>query len=585
MKASIDTNLMVTIVDPTIASGQLDWTKALEKQAVVTVTHRPPQSSNGLPELYEVVSIDHSLSPQSPFQTDQYASFNEYFKMKYGTTLVDQSQPGLKCKRLSLSRLKLFTSRFEQNHREGGNGGEGQSQREYSIFFPDVTKIHPLSSSFWKVLRCLPSLLWRMESLLLVDDLSEEVTAMTRIGRIANNDLLLTRTTIHSYQDAGFGDIPTQRVEYSEKDAKVEVLASVAKDQLFLRGPDNGLLLQALTPRAANDSINLERLESLGDSLLKLVTSLHLFTSRPTAHEEKLSIARVRRISNLNLRILAEKKDIIDRIMASTFIAANESGPARLRWILPCYKLQESSSWEPVLTPKVEGGPDIPDHEANYLYCRITDKCIADCVEALIGAYTVAGGLTGGIKFMSWLGVKIGKPVQDDVWFSNHPTRESLLIANSRKVFENHFGVLNLPREDDQDAVSLRRLIAQTSRAQEKLNYRFKNRILLVEAFTHSSYTRNRLTDCYQRLEFLGDAILDYLITSYAYSSSQSSTPQTMSELRAVVVNNTSFARLTVRNDLHKHLLHDSPALFKKIERFAEALNDEESFDSLAVSE
>ena len=587
---TIDMGLVASICDSSI--GEMSWEKALKDQAahlVVTPTHRPPQNSHGLPELYEVVSIDRSVSPQSPFESDDFTSYAEYYKTKYDTTLSD-SQPGLKCKRLSLSRLKLFTSRFEQNHKGARNGREEeQSHRKYSYLFPDVTKINPLSSYFWKVLRCLPSLLWRMESLLLVDDLSEEVSAMTRIGRIAKNDLLLTRTTIHGYQDAGFGEIPTQKIEHLEKDVKVEVITSVAKDQLFLRGPDNGLLLQALTPRVANDSVNLERLESLGDSVLKLVTSLHLFTTRPTAHEEKLSRARIRRISNVNLRILAEEREInvLDRIMASTFTAPNESGLARIQWVMPCYKFQESSSWEPVLVPKVEGGPDIPDHEANYLYRHITDKCIADCVEALIGAYTVAGGLAGGIKFMSWLGVKIGEPAEHEAWFPNHPVRESysLLTAGSRQVFASHFGSLDLPREDDQDPVHLRRLIAQTARAQEKLNYRFQNRLLLIQAFTHSSYTRNRITDCYKRLEFLGDAILDYLITSYAYSSSQSSTPQTMSELRSVVVSNTTFARLTVSRDLHKHLLHDSPALFKKIEKFAEALNDEESFDSLPVSE
>ena len=585
--ASIDMDMVAIIVDEI----KTDWSTALEKQAselVVTPTHRRPQNTHNLPELYEVVSIDYSVSPKSPFESDDFATYAEYYKMKYDKTLVDD-QPGLKCKRLGLSRLKVFTSRYEESHRTGGNGREAeQSHRKFIYLFPDVTEIHPLSSSFWKVLRCLPSLLWRMESLLLVNDLSEEVTAMTGIGRLAKNELLLTRTTIHSYQDAGFGDIPTQKIQHLGKDVKVKILTNVAKDQLFLRGPDNGLLLQALTPRGANDSIDLERLESLGDSLLKLVTSLHLFTDRPNAHEEKLTKAKIRRISNINLRILAEERDIniVDRIMASTFTTPSESGQARLQWVMPCYKLQESTSWDPVLIPKVEGGPNIPDHEVNYLYRRITDKCIADCVESLIGAYTVAGGLAGGIKFMSWLGVKIGKtqPEEHEVWFPNYPTRESysLLTTGSHQVFARHFGSLDLPRE--QDSVNLHRLIAQTARAQDKLKYRFKNRLLLIQAFTHSSYTRNRITECYQRLEFLGDAILDYLITSYTYSSSKSSTPQTMSELRSVVVNNTTFARLTVRHDLHKHLLHDSPVLFKKIEKFAEALNDEESFDSLPVS-
>lgn len=40
------------------------------------------------------------------------------------------------------------------------------------------------------------------------------------------------------------------------------------------------------------------------------------------------------------------------------------------------------------------------------------------------------------------------------------------------------------------------------------LNYKFNDRSYLLQAMTHASYSPNRVTDCYQRLEFLGDAVL-----------------------------------------------------------------------------
>ena len=43
---------------------------------------------------------------------------------------------------------------------------------------------------------------------------------------------------------------------------------------------------------------------------------------------------------------------------------------------------------------------------------------------------------------------------------------------------------------------------------EEKIGYKFENRFYLLQAFSHASYYPNRLTDCYQRLEFLGDAVL-----------------------------------------------------------------------------
>ena len=47
----------------------------------------------------------------------------------------------------------------------------------------------------------------------------------------------------------------------------------------------------------------------------------------------------------------------------------------------------------------------------------------------------------------------------------------------------------------------------------------------MLQAFTHASYYPNRLTDCYQRLEFLGDAVLDYLITRHLHEDDRKHSP------------------------------------------------------------
>jgi len=43
---------------------------------------------------------------------------------------------------------------------------------------------------------------------------------------------------------------------------------------------------------------------------------------------------------------------------------------------------------------------------------------------------------------------------------------------------------------------------------ERRLGYKFRDHSFLLQAITHASYTPNRITDCYQRLEFLGDAVL-----------------------------------------------------------------------------
>ena len=49
------------------------------------------------------------------------------------------------------------------------------------------------------------------------------------------------------------------------------------------------------------------------------------------------------------------------------------------------------------------------------------------------------------------------------------------------------------------------------------LGYTFKRKLLLIEALTHASYQQNSHTPSYERLEFLGDSVLDMIVTDYLY--------------------------------------------------------------------
>lgn len=69
-------------------------------------------------------------------------------------------------------------------------------------------------------------------------------------------------------------------------------------------------------------------------------------------------------------------------------------------------------------------------------------------------------------------------------------------------------------------------------------------------------------------MEFLGDAVLEYLITSYLYSVYPDLKPGQITDLRSIAVNNTSLARVAVRRALHKHLIKDSDALTIAVNKF-----------------
>jgi ribonuclease-3 len=75
----------------------------------------------------------------------------------------------------------------------------------------------------------------------------------------------------------------------------------------------------------------------------------------------------------------------------------------------------------------------------------------------------------------------------------------------------------------------------------ECLGYKFENKNLITEALTHKSYTRDYNNE---RLEFLGDAVLDLVVGEFLYSTFKDSEEGTLSKLRAALVNENSFTKL-----------------------------------------
>lgn len=69
------------------------------------------------------------------------------------------------------------------------------------------------------------------------------------------------------------------------------------------------------------------------------------------------------------------------------------------------------------------------------------------------------------------------------------------------------------------------------------LAFKFQNRALIWEALTHPSWQRDNRTGSYQRLEFLGDAILDFLVSKNLYNQRPKLGEGRMTELRAGLVN------------------------------------------------
>ncbi|KAG8503299.1 hypothetical protein CXB51_001265 [Gossypium anomalum] len=282
-------------------------------------------------------------------------------------------------------------------------------------------------------------------------------------------------------------------------------------------------VLEAITTKKCLESFHLESLETLGDSFLKYAVCQQLFKKHQNHHEGLLSIRKDKMISNTTLCMLGCDKKLPGFIRDEPF---DPKG-----WMVPGYNCGRYTLNEDTLnTRKI------------YISGRrkLKSKKVADVVEALIGAYLSMGGEVAALLFMNWIGITID--------FRNIP-------------YERHFEVQAEKFVNVQHLESL-------------LNYSFQDPSLLVEALTHGSYMLAEIPGCYQRLEFLGDSVLDYLITRHLYNKYPGISPGLLTDLRSASVNNNCYALSAVKAGLHKHILQSSQKLYKHIKETVESFQE-----------
>jgi len=92
---------------------------------------------------------------------------------------------------------------------------------------------------------------------------------------------------------------------------------------------------------------------------------------------------------------------------------------------------------------------------------------------------------------------------------------------------------------------------------QSRLGIRFRRPELLREALTHSSYVNEQPTQFMadnERLEFLGDAVLDFIVADELFRRYPTAREGTLTSMRAAIVRTDSLARASNRIDLGDHL-------------------------------
>jgi ribonuclease-3 len=93
---------------------------------------------------------------------------------------------------------------------------------------------------------------------------------------------------------------------------------------------------------------------------------------------------------------------------------------------------------------------------------------------------------------------------------------------------------------------------------EKSLDYTFRNRVLLQEALTHKSYSHEkpqRAPVCNERLEFLGDSILGFVIVEYLFLYKSKFSESVMSKTKSYLVQESILSEVARSLSLGRYLM------------------------------
>ncbi|MDO4546583.1 MAG: ribonuclease III [Clostridia bacterium] len=85
---------------------------------------------------------------------------------------------------------------------------------------------------------------------------------------------------------------------------------------------------------------------------------------------------------------------------------------------------------------------------------------------------------------------------------------------------------------------------------EEKLGYTFKNERLLITALTHPSYASDHHEDSYQRLEFLGDAVIELSVSRILFDRFTKMSEGQLTRMRAGLVREETLGQIALEWEL-----------------------------------
>lgn len=138
---------------------------------------------------FYVAEIRTDLTPFSSFPSPElYVTFSDYYQKKYGISVVNNSQPLLDVDHTS-ARLNLLTPRYMNQKGVALSTSSAETKRacredlqQKQILIPELCEVHVFSSSMWRKAVCIPTILYRINYLLIAEEMRIIIARETCIG-------------------------------------------------------------------------------------------------------------------------------------------------------------------------------------------------------------------------------------------------------------------------------------------------------------------------------------------------------------------------------------------------------------------
>jgi endoribonuclease Dicer len=231
--------------------------------------------------------------------------------------------------------------------------------------------------------------------------------------------------------------------------------------------------------------------------------------------------------------------------------------------------------------------------KSSLQHCKavLKSKRLADLVESIIGAFFLSGGIDTATYVCKALGLW---PKQNEVPYDG---LDKVNILSEQLIETVHFPPGYPPElsaiaelgdddtfftQDEISVVSNHHSLNLSDAIEHITGYTFRDDKLLSQAFTHSSITNS---DNNQRLEYLGDAVLDLVVVAHLYETSTMNQGE-LSMKKSDLTNNNALGTLAIRLGLFRHLnvmSDDLQNAFKDIQIMLEDVGAENFLPRVAV--